>query len=375
MAGPLAGIRILDLTTVIAGPFATQMLGDLGAQVIKVEAPGGDIMRAPGPARSPGMGAAFLNCNRNKDLVTLDLKDPGDHARLMEEIAGADVFVHNMRMAAARRLGLDAETLGPRFPRLIYCAIVGFGQDGPYRDRPAYDDIIQAASGWAGLMPGTDGPAYAPTIVADKTAGLFAVSAITSALFERERSGQGQAVEVPMFESMVSFLAVEHLAGLSFIPPEGPAGYQRLLTPWRRPYRAADGYIAVMPYSGAHWQAFFRAAGREDWATEPALTDDRARAAMIATLYERLASLLQSRKVQDWLDLLEPLQIPCSRVNRFEDLARDPHVQATGLFCETDHPSEGRMLTVRPPLRFSRSRCQIRNLASRQAPRMSRRPE
>lgn len=227
-AGPLDGVRVIDLTTVVAGPYATQMLGDLGAEVTKIEPPGGDIMRAPGPARHPGMGAAFLNCNRNKRSLSLDLRSEAGRARLREMVEGADVLVHNMRMAAARRAGLDAERLLALNPRLVHCAIVGFGQDGPYRDRPAYDDIIQAAAGWAGLSPE---PAYAPTIVADKTTGLFAVSAITAALYHRAQTGEGQAVEVPMFEAMVAFLAVEHLGGLSFRPPEGPAGYDRVLSP------------------------------------------------------------------------------------------------------------------------------------------------
>ena len=362
MSGPLAGLRVVDLTTVIAGPYATQMLGDMGADVVKIEPPAGDIMRAPGPARTPGMGAAFLNCNRNKDSLRLDLKQPADLARLVDLIAGADVFIHNMRMKAARRLGLDPDALSARFPRLVHCAITGFGQDGPYRDRPAYDDIIQAASGWAALE---NPPRYAPTIVADKTAGLHAVAAINAALLHRERSGQGQAIEVPMFEVMVSFLAVEHLAWQTFDPPAGPCGYDRVLTPWRRPYLAADGYIAVMPYTSAHWRAFFTAAGRPDWAADPVLTDDRARAAGIATLYERLADCLTARGVAEWLRMLDALEIPCSPVNRLDDLTDDPHVQTVGLFQPLTHPTEGAMRAVRPPIRFARTPCDIRKPAPR----------
>lgn len=351
-AGPLDGVRVIDLTTVVAGPYATQMLGDLGAEVTKIEPPGGDIMRAPGPARHPGMGAAFLNCNRNKRSLSLDLRSEAGRARLREMVQGADVLVHNMRMAAARRAGLDAERLLALNPRLVHCAIVGFGQDGPYRDRPAYDDIIQAAAGWAGLSPE---PAYAPTIVADKTTGLFAVSAITAALYHRAQTGEGQAVEVPMFEAMVAFLAVEHLGGLSFRPPEGPAGYDRVLSPHRRPYATADGHVAVMPYTEAHWRAFFRAAGRPDWAEDPRLGSGPARAAAVGELYARLAELLPTRTTTAWLALLEPLQIPCSAVNRMADLPADPHLAAVGLFQPVVHPTEGAMLAVRPPLRFSRT--------------------
>lgn len=365
MPGPLDGIKIVDLTTVIAGPYATQTLGDMGADVLKVEPPGGDIMRAPGPARSPGMGAAFLNCNRNKHSIALDMKSPEDLAHLRALIAHADIFIHNMRMEAARRYGLDPETLLAGHPRLIYCAIVGFGQDGPYRDRPAYDDVIQAASGWAALAERSgDAPAYAPTIVADKTTALFAVGAINAALYHRAVTGEGQAIEVPMFEAMVSFLAVEHLGGRSFAPALGPSGYSRVLSRHRRPYRTADGFIAVMPYTAAHWHALFQAAGREDWAAEPALSDGAARAAMIDTLYERLAECLLHRPSAEWLAILDRIDVPCSAINTLDDLLDDPHLKATGFFETVEHPTEGRLVTTKPPIRFSRTPCAI----TKQAP-------
>lgn len=341
MPGPLDGIKVIDLTTVIAGPYATQTLGDMGADVLKVEPPGGDIMRAPGPARSPGMGAAFLNCNRNKRSIALDMKSAEDLARLRALIADADIFIHNMRMEAARRYGLDPETLLARHPRLIYCAIVGFGQDGPYRDRPA----------------------YAPTIVADKTTALFAVGAINAALYHRAVSGEGQAIEVPMFEAMVSFLAVEHLGGRSFAPALGGSGYSRVLSRHRRPYRTADGFIAVMPYTAAHWRALFQAAGREDWAAEAALDDGAARAAMIGTLYERLAECLLHRSAAEWLPVLDRIDVPCSAVNALDDLLDDPHLKATGFFETGEHPEEGRLVTTKPPVRFSKTPCTIRRPA------------
>ncbi len=358
MAGPLQGIKVVDLTTVIAGPYATQMLGDMGADVLKVEPPGGDIMRAPGPARSPGMGAAFLNCNRNKRSMVLDLKQEADLSQLLALIDQADVIIHNMRMKAADRAGLGHAALLARNPRLIHCAIVGFGQDGPYRDRPAYDDVIQAAAGWAGLeqQAGRE-PRYAPTIVADKTTALFAVGAINAALYHRAVSGEGQAVEIPMFEAMASFLMVELLAGRSFVPPQGGTGYARVLSPHRKPYRTADGYIAVMPYTGTHWRAFFRAAGREDWASDPALGQDAARAAMIDTWYERLAGCLLERSSADWLGLLQQIEIPCSPVNTIDDLLEDPHLKAVGFFRESEHPSEGKLLGIRPPVHFSKTPC------------------
>lgn len=364
MAGPLQGVRIVDLTTVIAGPYATQTLGDMGAEILKIEPAGGDIMRAPGPGRSPGMGAAFLNCNRNKQSVALDLKQPGDVARLLALIDGADVFVHNMRMEAAQRSGLGADALLARNPRLIHCSIVGFGQDGPYRDRPAYDDVIQAAAGWAGLEQMAGGePRYAPTIVADKTTALFAVGAINAALYHRAVSGEGQAVEVPMFEAMASFLMVEHLAGQSFLPPLGASGYSRVLSPHRKPYRTADGYVAVMPYTGAHWRSFFRTAGRDDWAGEPALAVDAERAAMIGELYERLAACLLTRPTAEWLALLSEADVPCSAINTIDELIEDPHLKAVGFFEAVEHQSEGPMLNTRPPVRFSRTPCETRTLA------------
>lgn len=364
MTGPLTGIRVIDLTTVIAGPFATQMLGDMGADVLKVEPPSGDIMRAPGPFRTPGMGASFLNCNRNKESLKLDLRSQADRDVLLALIAEADVFVHNMRMEAARRAGLDPDALLSRNPRLIYCAVVGYGQDGPYRDRPAYDDVIQAASGWAELgARNGDEPRYAPTIAADKITGLFAASAINAALYSRSVTGQGQAVEVPMFEAMAAFLAVEHLAGRSFVPPNGTTGYSRILSPHRRPYRSADGYIAVLPYTAAHWGAFFRAAGREDWAIETETATNGERAAMVGQLYEKLAGCLLERSTADWLAMLEPLQIPCSPVNAIDDLLEDPHLKAVGLFEEVTHPTEGALLNVRHPVRFSATPAQTRKLA------------
>lgn len=364
MAGPLDGITVVDLSTVIAGPYASQMLGDFGARIIKVEPPGGDIMRAPGPARSPGMGAAFLNCNRNKESRVLDLKNPADLVGLLALVDEADVLLHNMRPQAIGRLGLDFATLHARNPRLIHCSVVGYGQGGPYRDRPAYDDVIQAESGLADLYARTAGvPRYAPTIAADKITGLHATAAINAALLARTASGIGQAVEVPMFETMVSFLAVEHLAGRSFRPPIGPTGYDRLLAPHRRPYETRDGHLCVMPYTARHWRAFFMAVGRPDWADDPALASNSERAAMIGTLYERLAACLPSETTVHWLDLLGRLDIPCAPVNSLDALLDDAHLNAVGMFQSMHHPTEGEIVTVRSPITFSGTPCAIGQLA------------
>ncbi len=360
MAGPLKGVKVLDLTTVIAGPYATQILGDMGAEVLKVEAPQGDIMRAPGPARSPGMGAVFLNSNRNKANVVLDLKQPADHTAFLELVAQADVFVHNMRASAAGRLGLSFEDLQRHNSKLIYCAIVGYGQDGPYRDRPAYDDVIQAASGWSGLEQHVGGePRFAPTIVADKTTALYAVAAINAALLHQLRHGEGQYVEVPMYEVMASFLLVEHLGGKTFLPPKGPSGYSRLLSTHRRPHRTLDGYVAVLPYTAANWRAFFKIAGRDDWATDWRLTSDAERSSCIDELYERVASCLLERNTAEWMALLPPADIPCSPVNSIDDLLADEHLNAVGFFARSTHPTEGELLNLRPPVRFSKTPCEI----------------
>lgn len=361
MAGPLAGITVLDLSTVIAGPYATQILGDMGAEVIKIEPPQGDIMRGAGPARNPGMGAPFLNCNRNKQSRTLDLKNAADHAELMQLAAQADVFIHNMRSSACARLGLNHEVLLAHNPRLVYCAIVGHGQDGPYRDLPAYDDIIQATAGWAGIDQDAGGaPRYAPTIVADKTTALYTVAAINAALLARERGGSGQYVEVPMLEVMASFLLVEQMGGMTFSPPLGPAGYARLKSPNRRPYRTSDGYISVMPYDGNHWASFFQAAGRPELAADTRLASAVQRAAMIDELYLALSDALPARSTDEWMVILQAADIPCSRVNTIASLRDDPHLQQTGFFVEVDHPTEGRLLTTRPPVRFSATPCSLR---------------
>lgn len=369
MPGPLQGIRVIDLSTVIAGPYATQILGDMGAEVIKVEPPEGDIMRAAGPARHAGMGAAFLNCNRNKRSVSLDLKSLADKERLLDMVRGADVFVHNMRAAACARLGLSQQDLLAANPRLVYCAIVGYGQDGPYRDRPAYDDIIQAASGWAAMQQRVGGePRYAPTIVADKTTALFAVSAINAALLYREKTGEGQYVEVPMFEAMASFLLVEQMGGMTFTPPLGESGYARLLSRHRRPQRTRDGYISVMPYTGKHWVRFFTLAEEDEMAADPRLVDSVRRSAMIDELYETLGTVLQKRTTAEWMAMLPPADIPCSAVNTVESLMDDPHLKEVGFFVPVQHPTEGDIIATRPPIRFSKSPCGLNLPSPGQAP-------
>ena len=288
--GPLDGIRVIDLTTVMLGPFSTQILGEMGADVIKVEPPGGDIGRWTGVGKSPGMSAAYMMKGRNKRSVVLDLKRPEAREPLKRLVKTADVFVHNIRPKAVRRLGIDYEAIVAWKADIVYAAATGFGEAGPYVDRPAYDDLIQGASGLAALFGAVTGtPRYGPSVLADKTTGLFLTYAITMALFHRERTGEGQRVHVPMYESFVSFIMNEHMQGRSYEPPLGEAGYQRMLTPHRRPFPTADGHICVLPYNDRHWARFFELAGRPELAADPRFCDQPSRSANIDALYEFVA--------------------------------------------------------------------------------------
>jgi len=362
--GPLAGIRVIDLTAVLLGPYATQTLGDLGAEVIKVEAPGGDITRHLGPVRHPGMGGIFLGTNRNKRSIVLDLKRASAQAVLRRLAEGADVLVHSIRPASAARLGIGHAALAAVNPRLVYCVACGFGEGGAYAGRPAYDDMIQGGSGVAALQGMALGePRYAPTLIADKTVGLMVVNAILAALFARERTGRGQAVEVPMFETMVSYLLVEHLYASQFEPPLGPPGYTRILAPDRRPYPTRDGHICVLPYTDKNWADMFRLAGRADLAADPRFAKVANRSRHIAELYAVLATLFRERTSAEWLAALEAADIPCMPVMGPAELLADRHLAAVGMFETREHPSEGTIRNVRSPMRFSATPASTRRLA------------
>ena len=366
-SGPLAGVRIVDLTTVAMGPYATQILGDMGAEVIKVESPEGDVFRYAAPQRNEGMGAAFLNLNRNKRSIALDLKRLDERERLIELVRGADVFVYNVRPQSMRKLGLDYESLAQVNPRLIYCGTYGFSEKGPYAGQPAFDDIIQAMSGIAALQGhnGEAGPAYVNTIIADKAAGLTAAYAIAMALYERERSGKGQAIEVPMYETIVSFTLLEHMAGETFVPAVQGMGYERVLSPNRKPYRTQDGYIGLLPYTTAQWQRFFTAAGEEALAADPRVSDPSTRSQNIDALYAELARIVATKTTAQWVALLENADIPMAPVRTPDDLLHDPHLTAVDFFREVDHPSEGRMRTIGIPVTFSRTPGEVRRLPPR----------
>src|SRR5271170_6945093 len=363
-AGPLAGIKVIDLTTVVLGPLATQILGDLGAEVIKIEAPEGDIMRYAGPARHREMGHVFLNLNRNKRSLCLDLKRSEAADVLQALVLQSDVFMHNMRPQAVARLGFAYERLRGVNPRLVYCSAHGYGQVGPLADRPAFDDIIQGAAGFVALEQATGGEArFVPTLVGDKTVGLTMVYAVMAALLQRERTGEGQAVEVPMLETMTAFVMAEHMGGLTFDPPMGPPGYSRMLAPDRRPHRTADGHICILPYSDRHWQDFFRIAGRSELADDPRLSDAQTRSRHVAELYALIAECVGCQTTAYWLAKLKAADIPCGPVNPLAELPDDEQLAAVDFFPLTDHPSEGRIRIVRPPVRFGEADCALRHPA------------
>jgi crotonobetainyl-CoA:carnitine CoA-transferase CaiB-like acyl-CoA transferase len=353
-AGPLTGVRVLDLTSVVLGPYATQMLGDLGADIIKIESPEGDTTRYTGPRRHADMASLFMGINRNKRSIVLDLKQAPARAALLRLVDTADVFVHNIRPQKLDPLGLGSQALLARNSRLIYAGIHGWREDGPYSGRPAYDDIIQGLCGIAGLMDKLTGePRYAPTILADKTCGLMAAQTILAALYHRERTGRGQYIEIPMFETMVSFVMVEHLHGRTFVPEEGALGYARVLAPWRRPYRTADGYVCMLAYTDGQWRRFWSALGRPEMMQDPRFADMAARSRNIDEVYKLAGEQLGSRTTAEWIALFDRLEIPAGPVNSLEQVMDDPHLEAIGFFRYMQHPSEGEVVMPDVPVRFA----------------------
>jgi crotonobetainyl-CoA:carnitine CoA-transferase CaiB-like acyl-CoA transferase len=353
MAGPLSGVRILDLTSVVAGPLATQMLGDMGADVIKIEAPEGDAPRHTGPARSPGMAALFMGLNRSKRSLVLDLKIEAAKEALWRLIGTADVLVHSMRPQKIAKLGFGHEAVCAKNPRLVYAALHGYRDGGPYSGQPAYDDVIQGQSGIAALMAQMGGePRYAPMILADKTCALSIAGAISAALFARERTGRGQFVEIPMFEQMVAFVLGEHLFGHNFVPPLGSLGYTRVTAPWRRPYKTKDGYLCMMAYTQTHWRKFWTMVGKPEMMSDPRFDSIASRAENVVAIYELAGQCIAGKTTDEWLASLRELEIPAARMSSLDDLFSDPQLAASGFFKRATHPSEGEILYTDLPVRF-----------------------
>ena len=368
MTAPLDGIRVVEMTSVVLGPYACQILGDLGADVIKIEPPGGDTNRHLGPYRThDDMASLYLTCNRNKRSVVLDLKSERGKAAAMKLIEEADVLVHNFRPGAMQRLGFDYEQVRAVNPAIVYCATYGYSKQGPYGAKGALDDSIQAASGIAVLQSMVEGePRYLPTVVADKTTGLMVVQAVLAALFHRERTGQGQEIEVPMFESMASWVMVEHLWGQSFEPPIGKAGYVRLMAKHRRPYRTADGkYLAVLPYWDAHWKTFCEIGGQPELADDPRFDSMANRLKNIDQSYAETGKIIATRTREEWIDLLGETNVPMMVVNTLDELVHDPHLEATGFWQLHEHPEEGTLRMASSPMHFSETPASIRRLPPR----------
>ena len=347
----LHGVRVIDLTTIVLGPYATAILGDLGADIIKVEPPGGDLYRAGPPARHPDMGAPFMTINRNKRSIALDLTLPAARTALDAVVDSADVVIHNMLPRVAAKLGVDAATLTRNRPALIHVTTPGFGSKGPDRDRPAYDDVIQGRMGLASLLSDDDGtPRLAPTTLADKVTGLHAAIAVLGALHHRNATGAGAVVEVPMLETMASFLLAEHMGGRAFEPPIGPAGYSRLLNPHRRPHRTADGYIVLLPYSDRHWRELLELTQEPEWKNAEWVFDRTERAQRIDELYALIGKMTPNRRTADWLQIFEEHDIPAGPVASLDDLFADPQLRESGFFRHAEHPSEGNIVTPMTPI-------------------------
>lgn len=354
----LEGIRVIDLTSVVFGPYATQILADMGADVIKVEPPPyGDRFRLAGkPAVTPLMGACHMTLNRGKRSVLLDLKDPQDAAMMRDLLATADVFIHNIREDAIARLGFDYPAVRALRPDIVYVHCMGFGPGGPYSDLQAYDDVIQAASGMTSLPSRVDGdprPRYVPSTIADKVAGLHGAYAVLGAIIHRLRTGEGQLVQVPMFEAFTSFLLEEHLFGATFDPPTGPIGYGRQLDPHRQPFPTSDGYVTIVPYTDDGIVTLFSVLGAPELLDDPRYADTLARLGHMSEIYAEIARRTPAQSTQYWVDACNAARIPAMAVRDLNDILDDPHLRQTDFFHRRDHPTEGSYREMRAPVRFS----------------------
>ncbi|MCC6710182.1 MAG: CoA transferase [Gammaproteobacteria bacterium] len=368
MSGALDGVKVVDLTTVLMGPFATQQLGDMGADVIKVEPPSGDTSRNVGATRHRGMASGFLHCNRNKRAIVLDLKQAAGRDALLRLVAQADVLVYNVRPQAMARLRLTYADVAAVNSRIIYVGMFGYGQRGPYAAKPAYDDLIQGAVGIPSLVArvGDGVPRYVPVTMIDRTVGTAAVGQIAAALYRREKTGIGQSIEVPMFETMVPFVLGEHMAGQSYEPPLGPMGYSRLLARERTPFPTQDGYVCALIYTDSHWRSFFKELGQpERFDNDPRMADIGTRTAHIGDLYGMVADIMRTRSTAQWLAFFDKADIPAMRLNDLDSLYHDPHLEAVGYYETLEHPSEGLVHQLGHASTWSESPPSTRRLAPR----------
>jgi crotonobetainyl-CoA:carnitine CoA-transferase CaiB-like acyl-CoA transferase len=363
--GPLEGIRIVDLTSVVVGPLATQILADHGAEVIKVESPAGDLGRTIGGLGvTPGMGPKFLHLNRNKRSLVLDLKKPEGHQALLRLLERADVFVWNVRPDSMARMKLAYEDVRKVNPKIIYTGMFGFGQGGRYRSKPAYDSIIQGSAGVAALYHRAAGePRYLPMVMADKTVGLIAVQMILMALFNRERTGEGQSIEIPMFENMAAFVLSEHMYLKTFDPPRGPTGDPRLLDPQAKPLATKDGFICVSANTQAQAFALFDAIGRPELKTDERFSTIPARFRNVSEYFRIRAEALREKTTAEWLDIFDRNDVPAMPYHTLDSLMEDPHLKEVGLFETIEHPTEGRVVNIALPNKLSKGARQDLNPA------------
>lgn len=360
-SGPLSGIQVLDLTATLMGPYCTQILADMGADVIKVEGPQGDTTRYLQGGKDPDMSGMFVNLNRGKRSIVLDLKTAGGLEVLEGLVRRSDVFVHSMRLDAIRRLGMSYDEAKIIRPDIVYTNLYGYGRTGPYAEWPAYDDTIQGISGLAMLQAEVLGePRYVPTVVADKVAGLTAAYAISMALFHRQRTGEGQEVEIGMFETMVSFLMVEHIGGSLFDPPLADPTYRRAVTPYRRPYQTADGYVSVLIYNDKQWARFVDIVGDVEELKNPSFATLDSRARHIDAVYAAIGKIMPTRRTDEWIGDLQAAGIPAVPLKSLKDLMADPHLEQVGFFVGQE-TSQGRLRFPGIPTLFSRTPGSIRS--------------
>ena len=364
--GPLNGLRVLDLATMVVGPFATQSLGDMGADVIKIEPPEGDLMRRIGPRHSADMGAFFLNNNRNKRSIVLDLKKTAAQEVFERLVRTSDVILYSIRKDAAVRLGLSYKRLSNLNPKIILCHVKGFADEGVYGGKPAYDDVAQAVSGLAMLQSVVSGePRYVPSIIADKITGMQAAYAVSLAFCHLLRTGEGQEINIPMFESMVAFNMTEHLWGETFVPPLAKMGYPPVSTAARRPFKTADGYLCVLPYTDAHWARFCEVVGDPALIANSKYSTHAARQSNQTAFWNEVASRVRNKTTAEWIAALTAADVPFGLINSLEDLLTDPHLQSVGFWQNFEHPTEGTLRLTSNAITMSASPPSIARLPPR----------